>query len=447
MSSWIFFLLALTICPGAHSIRFATTSPTDGEILNVCVNDKLVLPWTLLLTSADVLDDIKWYFTDHTQTKEMIAISANGMFLQVPAYAARLHVLNTSGLELSHMTAEDAGNYTMEAVSHDSSGKTTTMQRSVHVDVGGGLQTTDGELHVTYNPTAVPDSTGQWSVQLDCGTFTFLASPPFNVQWRFPSGRTITGTSYKNGHFTLWLSAPVEGGNYTCRIPEESSQNACLHGDNDKAEATLHVDGTEARLVLLEAHQAALQKQNDLLKTENSHLKDNLTQQLRQQHLFQEETSQLRDNLTHQQQALQQTNTALAQLNSTQGRHVSFHARGLQNAGPSSGDTMIVPTVLTNEGNAYNSSTGYFTAPYSGTYFFAVTSGSLTTNKYARFDLLVDGTLVAYGKTTDPGPGESTSIHAVVHVAQGLRVWLRAGQSVDYYSSVTSFSGFLLYSD
>ncbi|XP_070185777.1 caprin-2-like isoform X1 [Littorina saxatilis] len=191
----------------------------------------------------------------------------------------------------------------------------------------------------------------------------------------------------------------------------------------DKAEATLHVDGTEVRLMLLESHQAALQKQNDLLKTENSHLKDNLTQQQQ----------------------------ALTQLNSTQvkaGQHVSFHALGLQNYGHlSQGDTMLVPNVLTNEGNAYNSSTGYFTAPYSGTYLFAANSGSASTNNYAAFELLVDGTRVVYGQTTDPGPGESTSIQAVVHVAQGLSVWLRALTSVTYFSTATSFSGFLLYSD
>ena len=39
---------------------------------------------------------------------------------------------------------------------------------------------------------------------------------------------------------------------------------------------------------------------------------------------------------------------------------------------PGSGDTIIFPDIILNLGEAYNSDTGVFTAPYGGIYLFTV---------------------------------------------------------------------------
>ena len=44
--------------------------------------------------------------------------------------------------------------------------------------------TSDDQLHVTQFPRVVHDDvTGQWSLQLSCGNFTYTDHPPFDVEW------------------------------------------------------------------------------------------------------------------------------------------------------------------------------------------------------------------------------------------------------------------------
>ena len=71
----------------------------------------------------------------------------------------------------------------------------------------------------------------------------------------------------------------------------------------------------------------------------------------------------------------------------TKPSQVSFFARGVATTAWSSytadGDPLIFDAVISNQGNAYNSSTGTFTAPVTGTYIF---------NVHLRFDNLRDTT-------------------------------------------------------
>ena len=66
----------------------------------------------------------------------------------------------------------------------------------------------------------------------------------------------------------------MQGGNYSCKIPDTAAATACLPGSGaDKGKAAYAVDKVESRLTLLEAHQHALQKENDNLKAENFRLR------------------------------------------------------------------------------------------------------------------------------------------------------------------------------
>ena len=126
---------------------------------------------------------------------------------------------------------------------------------------------------------------------------------------------------------------------------------------------------------------------------------------------------------------------------------MSFQATGLANSHPTAGTPLILDNARYNQGNAYSTSTGYFTAPFAGTYYFIGTSGSGYTNDYATLYLYVDSTHVDYVRTYDhDGHLYFASVHGVVHLNAGQRVWLRSDGHY-YYSEYTTFTGFLLSPD
>jgi hypothetical protein len=111
-------------------------------------------------------------------------------------------------------------------------------------------------------------------------------------------------------------------------------------------------------------------------------------------------------------------------------------------------DRMVVRDVLTNQGGAYNNNTGIFTAPRAGTYVFAATTGPDKSDQWALMALMRNGKWVALTSAKDKVGGYSaSSLHAVLRLARGHTVWLRATRSATYWSSVTMFSGFLLHPD
>ena len=90
-----------------------------------------------------------------------------------------------------------------------------------------------------------------------------------------PSGRLLSSSTYKDGNFKLLAPNPVQGGNYSCTIPVISATAACLHGNGaHRAPASYLLDKVQARLLLLEARQSALQKENDSLKAGIAQLRE-----------------------------------------------------------------------------------------------------------------------------------------------------------------------------
>ena len=68
----------------------------------------------------------------------------------------------------------------------------------------------------------------------------------------------MTSSRYEDGHFQLMVPhPPVDVGTYVCHIP--SGTATCL---KDPAESSITVDGTKARLLLLEVNQASLREEN-----------------------------------------------------------------------------------------------------------------------------------------------------------------------------------------
>ena len=124
-------------------------------------------------------------------------------------------------------------------------------------------------------------------------------------------------------------------------------------------------------------------------------------------------------------------------------RQVSFHATTLSSNDPAIDTPLIFSDVITNQGDAYSNTTGYFTAPYSGTYFFIATSGTFALGTSATFDLYVDSMpLTRMEANNDAGFNALSTLHGVAHLDAGHRAWVRSDGEA--YHTFSSFSGFLL---
>ncbi|KAK7089559.1 hypothetical protein V1264_024708 [Littorina saxatilis] len=124
---------------------------------------------------------------------------------------------------------------------------------------------------------------------------------------------------------------------------------------------------------------------------------------------------------------------------------VSFHARLNSNINVPVGSTLILPILLNNHGNAYDGSTGKFTAPYTATYCFLATTEDFINGPRSVMALVVDGKEVDYVETDGPSYGQSASVHAVLRLTVGQKVWLNVPKDNNYFGAhSTAFSGFLV---
>ena len=110
------------------------------------------------------------------------------------------------------------------------------------------------------------------------------------------------------------------------------------------------------------------------------------------------------------------------------------------------GDILVFPHVITNNGKGYDPSTGKFTASKKGTYVFSVNVISYGT-VYVYFDIVHNG--VSKVKTySDSSASYQTGTNmAVLVLNKGDSVWVERSSGKGYYTEsvpITTFSGFLL---
>ncbi|KAK7495898.1 hypothetical protein BaRGS_00012888 [Batillaria attramentaria] len=109
--------------------------------------------------------------------------------------------------------------------------------------------------------------------------------------------------------------------------------------------------------------------------------------------------------------------------------------------------TVIMERTYTNQGSAYDTHSGTFRAPVSGTYAFFV-----TIRPYTDTPTLVYITLEGSTRATAYASHNylQATAHVVLHLSAGQRVWLRNGYSVNhdlYGGAYSHFSGFLVQAD
>eukprot|EP00105_Crassostrea_gigas_P019978 XP_011438639.1 PREDICTED: heavy metal-binding protein HIP-like [Crassostrea gigas] len=111
-----------------------------------------------------------------------------------------------------------------------------------------------------------------------------------------------------------------------------------------------------------------------------------------------------------------------------------------------SGDILVFPHVVTNNGNGYNPSTGKFTAPTDGTYVFFVTANTKFKN-YLYLDIVHNGTSKVRTMSYDSTFYQTGTNMAVLQLVKGDSVWVSRNNGKSYYTEyvpITTFSGFHL---
>lgn len=111
-----------------------------------------------------------------------------------------------------------------------------------------------------------------------------------------------------------------------------------------------------------------------------------------------------------------------------------------------SGNILVFPHVVANNGNGYNPSTGKFTAPTDGTYVFFVTVNVYGGN-YIYLDIVLNGSSKVRTMSHNTAQYMTGTNMAVLQLYTGNSVWVSRYSGTGYYSDsvpITTFSGFLL---
>jgi hypothetical protein len=102
-------------------------------------------------------------------------------------------------------------------------------------------------------------------------------------------------------------------------------------------------------------------------------------------------------------------------------------------------------TVLLNIGNAYNPSTGEFSAPYNATYFFAASSEDHDSSRSTYMALMVGNTELDRVYTNSNYVYIPASVQGATKMQQGQKAWIKILTSTGYFAGgYTAFSGFLI---
>ncbi|KAK7481437.1 hypothetical protein BaRGS_00027288 [Batillaria attramentaria] len=185
--------------------------------------------------------------------------------------------------------------------------------------------------------------------------------------------------------------------------------------------------------------------QGRMTAMENKHQQDITSMEQRHQ---QELVALSRDN-QHLRQLLEDNLSNLtSQQNCAPKSRVSFHAL-LTPREYHVNETLAPSHIYLNDGNAFDASTGVFTAPLNGTYIFiANIATSLLSNRTMELAvyMYVDNTVVNVCYSNHPDYTIQGSCQAVVRLSVGQRVWLKNSYAESWYVD-SYFSGALLHAD
>ncbi|XP_060606814.1 C1q-related factor-like isoform X2 [Ruditapes philippinarum] len=126
---------------------------------------------------------------------------------------------------------------------------------------------------------------------------------------------------------------------------------------------------------------------------------------------------------------------------------VGFNARLSSTKTVNTGNKVVYDTVITNQGEGYDSVTGVFTAPHTGLYFFTAHVCNQG-NKDVQYAIYQEGTLITTSTQYDNGGVYScSSVSTIAMVNKAERVWVQSLDTSVYYVDSrrwNTFAGSLL---
>lgn len=110
------------------------------------------------------------------------------------------------------------------------------------------------------------------------------------------------------------------------------------------------------------------------------------------------------------------------------------------------GDILVFPHVITNNGNGYNPNTGKFSPPTDGTYVFFIAVNAYG-SKTVYLDIVHNGLRIVQSMAFGSTSHQTGTNMAILHMDKGDSVWVSRSSGTGYYTTsvpITTFSGFLL---
>ena len=136
---------------------------------------------------------------------------------------------------------------------------------------------------------------------------------------------------------------------------------------------------------------------------------------------------------------------------------VGFHSKSIINYKKNPYCTPLRFRERFNLGGAYSQSTGYFTAPVSGYYYFASTvspenkhGDESASDPFVTVAIVVGNENMSYGFSESVGMDWNlATVTAFVHVDKGQKVYVNSRRELTTYQhmGLCTFSGFLVYPD
>ena len=118
---------------GLHCYQWSNVLP-DSAVKYVCTGSTAIFPWSVSLSAGEEVVNIRWLFEGHSH--EVVALLSHGTFVAMPVFAKRASYVPHAGIALSHVTASDRGNYSVEVTGHNSNGVEFKLFRSAVLHIG-----------------------------------------------------------------------------------------------------------------------------------------------------------------------------------------------------------------------------------------------------------------------------------------------------------------------
>ncbi|XP_060573147.1 complement C1q tumor necrosis factor-related protein 5-like [Ruditapes philippinarum] len=130
---------------------------------------------------------------------------------------------------------------------------------------------------------------------------------------------------------------------------------------------------------------------------------------------------------------------------------IAFHVHNVKDfVLDTTNEVLVFESIITNEGSGYDKTTGIFTAPIAGVFFFSV-HVCTTKAKFSPIGLVLNGTFIAKSVNRDDDNHTCGSVSAIVKMKPEGKVWVTCTASSSTYvlkgddaNHMNTFSGMLI---